>query len=218
MDKFRYAGRFPPHPVFHPMSRVLIIGAGGVSRVVVHKCAQLPERIRGNPPRQPHHVQMRRHCRRNEREVRPRSPRPTGSMPTTWPSWSRSSSASSRRWSSTLPCPTRISPSWTPAWKPASHYLDTANYEPPDTAKFEYKWQWAYQERFKQAGLMALLGCGFDPGVTTVFTAHALKHHFKEIHTLDIVDVQCRRPWPALRHEFQSGNQHPRNHRRLPPL
>ena len=68
------------------------------------------------------------------------------------------------------------------------HYLDTANYEPPDVAKFEYHWQWAYQERFQAAGLTAILGCGFDPGVTGVFTAHALKHHFDEIHTLDIVD------------------------------
>ena len=69
------------------------------------------------------------------------------------------------------------------------HYLDTANYEPRDVAKFEYSWQWAYHERFRQAGLCALLGSGFDPGVTNVFTAWALKHHFDELHTLDIIDV-----------------------------
>ena len=68
------------------------------------------------------------------------------------------------------------------------NYLDTANYEPLDEAKFEYSWQWAYQERFKTAGLTAILGCGFDPGVTGVFTAYAAKHHFDEIHYLDIVD------------------------------
>jgi len=68
------------------------------------------------------------------------------------------------------------------------HYLDTANYEPPDTAKFEYSWQWAYQERFKQAGLMAVLGCGFDPGMTNIYCAHALKHHFDSIETVDILD------------------------------
>jgi len=68
------------------------------------------------------------------------------------------------------------------------NYLDTANYEPLDEAKFEYSWQWAYQERFKEAGLTAILGCGFDPGVTGVFTAYAAKHHFDEIHYLDIVD------------------------------
>lgn len=67
-------------------------------------------------------------------------------------------------------------------------YLDTANYEPKEEAKFEYSWQWAYQERFKDAGIMALLGSGFDPGVTNVFIAYAAKHYFDEIHYLDIVD------------------------------
>ncbi len=67
-------------------------------------------------------------------------------------------------------------------------YLDTANYEPKDEAKFEYSWQWAYQERFKEKGITAILGCGFDPGVTSIYTAYAAKHHFDEIHYLDIVD------------------------------
>ncbi len=71
------------------------------------------------------------------------------------------------------------------------HYLDTANYEPIDEAKFEYRWQWAYLDRFEKAGLMAVLGCGFDPGVTGVFTARAAKHHFDEIHYLDIVDCNA---------------------------
>ncbi len=70
-------------------------------------------------------------------------------------------------------------------------YLDTANYEPVDTAKFEYKWQWAYRERFEKAGLTAILGCGFDPGVTGVFSAYALKHYFDEIHTIDILDANA---------------------------
>ena len=68
------------------------------------------------------------------------------------------------------------------------NYLDTANYEPLDEAKYEYKWQWAYRERFEQAGLTAILGCGFDPGVSGVYTAYAAKHYFKEMHYLDIVD------------------------------
>jgi saccharopine dehydrogenase (NAD+, L-lysine-forming) len=72
-----------------------------------------------------------------------------------------------------------------------THYLDTANYEPKDVAKFEYSWQWAYHERFANAGLLAVLGCGFDPGVTGVFTARAAKHHFDEIHYLDIVDANA---------------------------
>jgi saccharopine dehydrogenase (NAD+, L-lysine-forming) len=69
------------------------------------------------------------------------------------------------------------------------HYIDTANYEPLDSAKFEYSWQWASQQRFQEAGLMALLGCGFDPGATNVFTAYLAKHYFDEIHQLDIIDV-----------------------------
>lgn len=68
------------------------------------------------------------------------------------------------------------------------HYVDTANYEPEDTAKFEYKWQWAYRERFEKAGITALLGSGFDPGVTGVFSAYALKHYFDEINYIDILD------------------------------
>lgn len=70
-------------------------------------------------------------------------------------------------------------------------YLDTANYEPKDEAKFEYKWQWAYQEKFEKAGLTAILGCGFDPGVTSVYTAWTAKHHFDEIQYLDIVDCNA---------------------------
>lgn len=71
------------------------------------------------------------------------------------------------------------------------NYLDTANYEPKDEARFEYKWQWAYRDKFEKAGLTAILGCGFDPGVTSIFTAYAAKHHFDEIHYLDIVDCNA---------------------------
>jgi saccharopine dehydrogenase (NAD+, L-lysine-forming) len=70
-------------------------------------------------------------------------------------------------------------------------YLDTANYEPLDTAHFEYSWQWAYQERFKQAGIMALLGSGFDPGVTNVYTALAAKKYLDVIEELDIIDANA---------------------------
>jgi len=68
------------------------------------------------------------------------------------------------------------------------NYLDTANYEPRDEAKFEYKWQWAYQDKFRAAGLMALLGSGFDPGVTSVFAMWLKKHKLKTIRLLDILD------------------------------
>ena len=72
-----------------------------------------------------------------------------------------------------------------------THYMDTANYEPKDVAKFEYSWQWAYKQRFEAAGIMALLGCGFDPGATQVFTAYAAKHQFDEMHYLDIIDCNA---------------------------
>ncbi len=71
------------------------------------------------------------------------------------------------------------------------NYLDTANYEHPDTAKFEYKEQWAYDEKYKQKGIMGLLGSGFDPGVTNVFCAYAMKHYFDEIHYIDILDCNA---------------------------
>ena len=75
--------------------------------------------------------------------------------------------------------------------KEGVHYLDTANYEPKDLAKFEYSWQWAYHDRFKEAGIMALLGSGFDPGMTNVYTAYAKKHHFDKMDTLDIIDCNA---------------------------
>jgi len=71
------------------------------------------------------------------------------------------------------------------------NYLDTANYEPKDEAHFEYSWQWAYKDKFEKAGLTAILGCGFDPGVTSIYTAYAAKHHFDEIQYLDIVDCNA---------------------------
>ena len=75
--------------------------------------------------------------------------------------------------------------------KAGVHYVDTANYEHPDTAKFEYKEQWAKKEKYEQAGLTALLGSGFDPGVTNVFCAYAQKHYFDEIHYIDILDCNA---------------------------
>ncbi len=70
-------------------------------------------------------------------------------------------------------------------------YMDTANYEPKEEAKFEYSWQWAYHDRFKNKGIQAVLGCGFDPGVTSIYTAYAAKHYFDEIHYLDIIDCNA---------------------------
>ncbi len=72
-----------------------------------------------------------------------------------------------------------------------TNYLDTANYEPRDEAHFEYSWQWAFQKRFQDAGILAVLGCGFDPGVSGVYTAYANKHYFDQMHYLDIVDCNA---------------------------
>ena len=82
-------------------------------------------------------------------------------------------------------------------------YMDTANYEPKDEAKYAYGWQWAYQDKFKKAGLTAILGCGFDPGVTSVYTAYAAKHHFDEMHYLDIVDCNAGDHHKAFATNFQ---------------
>lgn len=71
------------------------------------------------------------------------------------------------------------------------NYLDTSNYEPKDEAHFEYSWQWAYRKRFEEAGLTAILGCGFDPGVSAIFVAYAAKHHFSKMEYLDIVDCNA---------------------------
>ena len=75
--------------------------------------------------------------------------------------------------------------------KTGVNYLDTANYEPPDEAKFCYKWQWDYHDKFSERGIMALLGCGFDPGVTNIFIAHAKQQHFDEMHYIDIMDCNA---------------------------
>ena len=90
------------------------------------------------------------------------------------------------------------------------HYIDTANYEPEDTAKFEYKWQWAYRERFEEAGITALLGSGFDPGVTSVFSAYALKHYFDEINYIDIMDCNAGDHGYPFATNFKPGDQHSR--------
>ena len=82
------------------------------------------------------------------------------------------------------------------------NYMDTANYEPKDEAHFEYSWQWAYKDKFEKAGLCAILGCGFDPGVSGIFTAYAAKHHFDEIEVLDIVDCNAGNHHKAFVEEY----------------
>ncbi len=170
------------------MSHVLIIGAGGVGSVVAHKCAQVP----GVFSRITLASRTKSKCDAIAASVLQR----TGVSIATAAIDADDVAATTAYLHDLKPdlvlnvaLPYQDLPLMDACLAAGVDYLDTANYEPPDVAKFEYSWQWAYQEKFQNAGLSALLGSGFDPGVTNVFTAWALKHHFDEIHTLDIVDV-----------------------------
>jgi len=168
------------------MSRVLIIGAGGVGQVVAHKCAQVPEVFS--------EIWLASRTEEKCRRIAAQISRPI-----------HTAQVDADDVSQTVALIRRIQPALVinvalpyqdlaimdACLETGVHYLDTANYEPPDEAKFEYKWQWAYQERFREKGLMALLGSGFDPGVTNVFTAWLQKHEFDTIDELDIIDANA---------------------------
>ncbi|MEP4079507.1 saccharopine dehydrogenase C-terminal domain-containing protein [Haloferula sp.] len=170
------------------MNKVLIIGAGGVGSVVAHKCAMLPE-IFGDIILASRTVSK---CEAIAASVKER----TGREITTFqvdadnpPETAALIRKTGAKLLINVALPYQDLTLMDACLDAGIDYLDTANYEPKDEAKFEYSWQWAYQDRFEEAGISALLGSGFDPGVTSVFTAWALKHHFDEIHTLDIIDV-----------------------------
>ena len=168
------------------MSRVLIIGAGGVGQVVAHKCAQVPEVFS--------EIWLASRTEEKCRRIAAQISRPI-----------HTAQVDADDVAQTVALIRRVQPSLVinvalpyqdlaimdACLETGVHYLDTANYEPPDEAKFEYKWQWAYQERFREKGLMALLGSGFDPGVTNVFTAWLQKHEFDTIEELDIIDANA---------------------------
>jgi len=170
------------------MNKVLLIGAGGVGSVVAHKCAMLPA-VFGEITLA---SRTKSKCDAIAAEVKKRTGRTiaTAQVDADDP---EQTVALIRETGATLvvnvALPYQDLAIMDACLAAGVDYLDTANYEPKDVAKFEYSWQWAYQERFTSAGRSALLGSGFDPGVTNVFTAWALKHHFDEIHTLDIIDV-----------------------------
>ena len=172
------------------MSKVLIIGAGGVGQVVAHKVSQVPEvfssavlasRTVSKCDAIVAQIKKRRDYPITTAQVDADNPREMAEL--------------IRKVKPDLvmniALPYQDLSIMDACLETGVDYLDTANYEPPDTAKFEYKWQWAYQERFQEKGLMALLGSGFDPGVTNVFCAHAQKHRFDEIHTVDIMDANA---------------------------
>ncbi len=172
------------------MSKVVIVGAGGVGKVVATKCAMLPDTFE-------HIVLASRtvsKCEAIAAEVRERTGRTIETAALDADDVAATVALLKRERPTLLinvALPYQDLALMDACLEAGVHYLDTANYEPPDVAKFEYHWQWAYEERFREAGLMALLGCGFDPGVTNIFTAHARKHRFERIERLDIVDCNA---------------------------
>lgn len=168
------------------MGRVLIVGAGGVAQVVAHKCAQVPEVFS--------EIMLASRTKAKCDRIATQLSRPIETARLDADDVQQTV-ALIRQFKPDLvlnvALPYQDLPLMDACLETGVHYLDTANYEPPDIARFEYKWQWAYRERFEAKGIMALLGSGFDPGVTNVFCAHAQKHHFDEIHTLDILDCNA---------------------------
>ncbi len=166
------------------MAKVVIIGAGGVGGVVVHKCAQLPEVF--------DEIVLASRTVSKCEAIAAQLDRPIRTAQIDAddvPALTAFLQAEKPKLVINVALPYQDLSIMDACLAAGVHYMDTANYEPLDTAKFEYHWQWAYQERFKEAGLMALLGSGFDPGATNMFTAYAAKHYFDEITQLDIIDV-----------------------------
>ncbi|MBO4955352.1 MAG: saccharopine dehydrogenase family protein [Muribaculaceae bacterium] len=166
------------------MSKVLIIGAGGVGTVVAHKCAQNPEVFTEIVLAS----RTRSKCEAIARAI--------GSDRITTDSVDADSvdqlvelfNRHRPELVINVALPYQDLTIMEACLKCGVNYLDTANYEPKDEAHFEYSWQWAFKKRFEEAGLTAVLGCGFDPGVSGVFTAYAAKHYFSDMEYLDIVD------------------------------
>ena len=170
--------------------KVLIIGAGGVGQVVAHKCAQVPETFAEVCLAS----RTLSRCNKIAEQIKRIEKRDIQTAQVD---------------ADNVPQLVELLKSYRPdvvinvalpyqdlhimdaCLEAGVNYVDTANYEPPDVAHFEYKWQWAYQERFKERGIMALLGSGFDPGVTNVFCAWARKKHFDTIETIDIIDANA---------------------------
>lgn len=170
------------------MSKVVIIGAGGVGGVVAHKCAQLPEVFSDILLAS----RTEAKCQAIAKQVEEKYQRTIRTAQVDADNVPELAALLKKEQPSlviNVALPYQDLTIMDACLEAGVNYLDTANYEPLDTAKFEYKWQWAYHDRFEKAGLTALLGSGFDPGATNVFTAYLAKHYFDEIHELDIIDV-----------------------------
>jgi saccharopine dehydrogenase (NAD+, L-lysine forming) len=168
------------------MAKVIIIGAGGVGRVVAHKCASLPAVFES--------ICLASRTVSKCDQIASELPRPvrTAALDADDP---KATAALIRAFEADLvinvALPYQDLAIMEACLETGTHYVDTANYEPKDEAKFHYGWQWAYHDRFRERNLLALLGSGFDPGVTNVFTAWLHKHEFDEIHELDILDCNA---------------------------
>jgi saccharopine dehydrogenase (NAD+, L-lysine forming) len=172
------------------MSRLLIIGAGGVGNVVVKKCAQHPEMFT--------EICLASRTKQKCDAIAADVKRLYGINISTAqvdadlvPQLVALINAFKPQLVVNVALPYQDLTIMDACLEAGVNYLDTANYEPKDQAHFEYSWQWAYQERFREKGLMAVLGCGFDPGVTNIFCAWAQKHLYDTIATIDILDCNA---------------------------
>jgi saccharopine dehydrogenase (NAD+, L-lysine-forming) len=168
------------------MNKILIIGAGGVGGVVTHKCAQL-ENVFGD-------IILASRTEAKCKKIAAQLKRPIRTAQIDADNVPELTAFLAKEKPSlviNVALPYQDLHIMDACLNAGIHYLDTANYEPPEEAHFEYSWQWAYHEKFKKAGLMALLGSGFDPGVTNVFTAYLKKHYFDVIDELDIIDCNA---------------------------
>jgi len=168
------------------MSKVLIIGAGGVGQVVAHKCAQRRDIFS--------EITLASRTLSKCEAIAAQTPTPIATAQVDADNVPELSALIRRiqpRLVINVALPYQDLHIMDACLETGVDYLDTANYEPLETARFEYSWQWAYQERFRQAGVMALLGSGFDPGVTNVYTALAAKKYLDEIHEVDIIDANA---------------------------
>ena len=168
------------------MSKVLIIGAGGVGGVVVHKCAQLAEVF--------DEIVLASRTESKCKAIAAQLSRPIKTAQVDADNVEELTAllkAEKPDLVVNVALPYQDLHIMDACLNAGIDYLDTANYDTPEEAKFEYSWQWAYQEKFEKAGLTALLGSGFDPGVTNVYTAYLRKHYLDEIHELDIIDCNA---------------------------
>lgn len=168
------------------MAKVLVVGAGGVGGVVVHKCAQLPEVFTG--------IVLASRTESKCKVIAAQLNRPIKTAQVdadNVPALIALINLEKPDLIINAALPYQNLTIMDACLETGVHYLDTACYEASHTAKFEYSWQWAYQDKFKAAGLTALLGSGFDPGATNVYTAYLKKHYFDEIRSLDIIDCNA---------------------------